>query len=201
MALLSYFAMKFFGPKRTVEPSQLISNLFHRGGRIIEKLVGIQLKNANHVEAKDEGPVEGVSYWKPNITINLVDDFTSFSSELLEFGTGRKKISLAYSSMPLLLMRKCCSSSVIAEESPLLVNDVATGDVITANPTSGGWELLLYDMNLICRRAKYSTVLDKNCTVEADENMLIEQPTRRWRSGGRGRKDRNDSVGNSLHYL
>ncbi|XP_020253046.1 cleft lip and palate transmembrane protein 1 homolog isoform X1 [Asparagus officinalis] len=29
-------------------------------------------------ESKDEGPVEWVSYWKPNITINLVDDFTSY---------------------------------------------------------------------------------------------------------------------------
>lgn len=29
---------------------------------------------------KDEGPVEWVSYWKPNITINLVDDFTRYVS-------------------------------------------------------------------------------------------------------------------------
>ncbi|KAJ6809282.1 cleft lip and palate transmembrane protein 1-like protein isoform X1 [Iris pallida] len=29
-------------------------------------------------EAKDEGPVEWVSYWKPNVTINLVDDFTRY---------------------------------------------------------------------------------------------------------------------------
>nr|XP_018682528.1 PREDICTED: uncharacterized protein LOC108953037 isoform X3 [Musa acuminata subsp. malaccensis] len=31
MALLSYFAMKFFGPKRPAELFQLISNLFHKG--------------------------------------------------------------------------------------------------------------------------------------------------------------------------
>nr|XP_018682526.1 PREDICTED: uncharacterized protein LOC108953037 isoform X1 [Musa acuminata subsp. malaccensis] len=79
MALLSYFAMKFFGPKRPAELFQLISNLFHKGDSL--------LKNDNHVEAKDEGPVDWVSYWKPNITINFVDNFTSFSSELLEFGT------------------------------------------------------------------------------------------------------------------
>nr|CAD1836923.1 unnamed protein product [Ananas comosus var. bracteatus] len=30
------------------------------------------------LEAKDEGPLEFVSYWKPNITINLVDDFTRY---------------------------------------------------------------------------------------------------------------------------
>ncbi|KAG1331225.1 cleft lip and palate transmembrane protein 1 [Cocos nucifera] len=35
-----------------------------------------ELKDDALLEAKDEGPVEWVSYWKPNITINLVDDFT-----------------------------------------------------------------------------------------------------------------------------
>ncbi|KAF7840199.1 cleft lip and palate transmembrane protein 1-like protein [Senna tora] len=29
-------------------------------------------------KSKDDGPVEWVSYWKPNITINLVDDFTRY---------------------------------------------------------------------------------------------------------------------------
>ena len=29
-------------------------------------------------DSKDEGPVEWISYWKPNITINLVDDFTRY---------------------------------------------------------------------------------------------------------------------------
>ncbi|XP_065010216.1 uncharacterized protein LOC135586202 isoform X2 [Musa acuminata AAA Group] len=105
MALLSYFAMKFFGPKRPAEPFQLISNLFHKGDSL--------LKNDNRVEAKDEGPVDWVSYWKPNITINFVDNFTS----------GRKKIRHAYSSMPLLLMRKRCTSSVVTEQSALPVNE------------------------------------------------------------------------------
>ncbi|XP_059656256.1 uncharacterized protein LOC132303146 [Cornus florida] len=30
------------------------------------------------LDSKDEGPVEWVSYWKPNITVNLVDDFTGY---------------------------------------------------------------------------------------------------------------------------
>lgn len=38
----------------------------------------LQLKDDTQVEAKDEGPVEWISYWKPNITINLVDDFTRY---------------------------------------------------------------------------------------------------------------------------
>ncbi|XP_008786461.2 cleft lip and palate transmembrane protein 1 homolog [Phoenix dactylifera] len=37
-----------------------------------------ELKEDTQAEAKDEGPVEWVSYWKPNITINLVDDFTRY---------------------------------------------------------------------------------------------------------------------------
>ncbi|XP_010930546.1 uncharacterized protein [Elaeis guineensis] len=35
-------------------------------------------KDDTQAEAKDEGLVEWVSYWKPNITINLVDDFTRY---------------------------------------------------------------------------------------------------------------------------
>uniref|UniRef100_A0A5B7AXP3 Cleft lip and palate transmembrane protein 1 n=1 Tax=Davidia involucrata TaxID=16924 RepID=A0A5B7AXP3_DAVIN len=31
------------------------------------------------VDSKENGPVEWVSYWKPNITVNLVDDFTRYS--------------------------------------------------------------------------------------------------------------------------
>lgn len=44
-------------------------------------------------DSKDEGPVEYISYWKPNITINLVDDFTEyvvpfllFSNDMLPLG-------------------------------------------------------------------------------------------------------------------
>ena len=29
-------------------------------------------------DSEDDKPVEWVSYWKPNITINLVDDFTRY---------------------------------------------------------------------------------------------------------------------------
>lgn len=38
----------------------------------------LQLKDDTQVEAKDVGPAEWISYWKPNITINLVDDFTRY---------------------------------------------------------------------------------------------------------------------------
>ncbi|KAM7513915.1 hypothetical protein LguiA_003498 [Lonicera macranthoides] len=31
------------------------------------------------LDSKDDGPVEWVSYWKPNITVNLVDDFTKYT--------------------------------------------------------------------------------------------------------------------------
>lgn len=29
-------------------------------------------------DSEDNGPEEWVSYWKPNITVNLVDDFTRY---------------------------------------------------------------------------------------------------------------------------
>jgi len=35
-------------------------------------------KENKEPEGKDEGPAEYISYWKPNVTINLVDDFTRY---------------------------------------------------------------------------------------------------------------------------
>uniref|UniRef100_M8CIG0 Cleft lip and palate transmembrane protein 1-like protein n=1 Tax=Aegilops tauschii TaxID=37682 RepID=M8CIG0_AEGTA len=35
-------------------------------------------KENKESEDKEEGPVEYISYWKPNVTINLVDDFTRY---------------------------------------------------------------------------------------------------------------------------
>ncbi|XP_021672068.1 uncharacterized protein LOC110658655 isoform X2 [Hevea brasiliensis] len=53
-------------------------------GEIISQVVG-----DNEVDPKDVGPVEWVSYWKPNVTINLVDDMTKFSADLnVEPSTG-----------------------------------------------------------------------------------------------------------------
>ncbi|XP_022149371.1 cleft lip and palate transmembrane protein 1 homolog [Momordica charantia] len=42
-------------------------------GEILKEVV-----DDDQVEVKDDGPVEWVSYWKPNVTINLVDDFTRY---------------------------------------------------------------------------------------------------------------------------
>ncbi|KAI3891853.1 hypothetical protein MKW92_010561 [Papaver armeniacum] len=33
----------------------------------------------SQIDAEDTGPTEWISYWKPNITINLVDDFTRYT--------------------------------------------------------------------------------------------------------------------------
>lgn len=30
-------------------------------------------------DLKEDGPPEWISYWKPNVTINLVDDFTRYA--------------------------------------------------------------------------------------------------------------------------
>ncbi|KAJ4883203.1 Transmembrane CLPTM1 family protein [Raphanus sativus] len=37
-----------------------------------------EVDDGHDSELKDEGPVEWISYWKPNVTINLVDDFTRY---------------------------------------------------------------------------------------------------------------------------
>ncbi|XP_011005578.1 PREDICTED: cleft lip and palate transmembrane protein 1 homolog [Populus euphratica] len=37
-----------------------------------------QVVDDGQADSKDDGPVEWISYWKPNVTINLVDDFTKY---------------------------------------------------------------------------------------------------------------------------
>ncbi|XP_043723952.1 cleft lip and palate transmembrane protein 1 homolog [Telopea speciosissima] len=37
-----------------------------------------EVADENQIDSKDDGPIEWVPYWKPNITINLVDDFTRY---------------------------------------------------------------------------------------------------------------------------
>ncbi|BFG30391.1 cleft lip and palate transmembrane protein 1 homolog [Prunus yedoensis var. nudiflora] len=43
-----------------------------------EKEPLIEVVDDTQGDSEDNGPVEWVSYWKPNITINLVDDFTGY---------------------------------------------------------------------------------------------------------------------------
>ncbi|CAI9763398.1 unnamed protein product [Fraxinus pennsylvanica] len=38
-----------------------------------------EVTDDDQVENRERGPVEWISYWKPNITINLADDFTGYS--------------------------------------------------------------------------------------------------------------------------
>lgn len=39
----------------------------------------LQVAKDAQVDEKEDGPDEWTSYWKPNITINLVDDFTRYN--------------------------------------------------------------------------------------------------------------------------
>ena len=53
----------------------------------------------SQADSKDDGPVEWISYWKPNVTINLVDDFTKYVSSQFQgsvrfFFYYKKKIKL-----------------------------------------------------------------------------------------------------------
>ncbi|CAH8270492.1 unnamed protein product [Arabidopsis lyrata] len=43
-----------------------------------ESKVEVEEVDGKDSDLKDEGPVEWVSYWKPNVTNNLVDDFTRY---------------------------------------------------------------------------------------------------------------------------
>ncbi|KAM1201044.1 hypothetical protein FF1_017367 [Malus domestica] len=43
-----------------------------------EKEPLVEVVDDTQGDSEDDGPVEWVSYWKPNITINLVDDFTRY---------------------------------------------------------------------------------------------------------------------------
>ncbi|PKU70824.1 cleft lip and palate transmembrane protein 1 homolog [Dendrobium catenatum] len=44
-----------------------------------EDILDLEVKDDIQSDSKDEGSVEWISYWKPNITINLVDDFNRYS--------------------------------------------------------------------------------------------------------------------------
>ncbi|XP_042494102.1 cleft lip and palate transmembrane protein 1 homolog [Macadamia integrifolia] len=46
------------------------------GSEEVEK--ASEVADESQIDSKDDGPTEWVSYWKPNITINLVDDFTRY---------------------------------------------------------------------------------------------------------------------------
>lgn len=46
MAVFWYFAMKFFSPKKPVEPSQLISNLFQKGEHLVRRTLDADLQTA-----------------------------------------------------------------------------------------------------------------------------------------------------------
>lgn len=45
----------------------------------MKKSILLQVAKDVQVDDKEDGPVEWTSYWKPNITINLVDDFTRYN--------------------------------------------------------------------------------------------------------------------------
>ncbi|KAF8405646.1 hypothetical protein HHK36_007722 [Tetracentron sinense] len=49
-------------------------------GELVSEMIG-----ESQIDSKDDGPMEWSSYWKPNITINLVDDFTRFLLSSLIF--------------------------------------------------------------------------------------------------------------------
>ncbi|XP_071736301.1 uncharacterized protein [Rutidosis leptorrhynchoides] len=79
IAVIYYFASKFFSPSS--KPSSSSPAASHHASQISNLFQKSELLDVDEpeTELKDKGPVEYLSYWKPNITINLVDDFTKYS--------------------------------------------------------------------------------------------------------------------------
>ncbi|XVE83478.1 hypothetical protein DITRI_Ditri16bG0091300 [Diplodiscus trichospermus] len=44
----------------------------------VQSVTMLHVADNAEADAKDDGPVEWIAYWKPNITINLVEDFTRY---------------------------------------------------------------------------------------------------------------------------
>lgn len=71
----SYSVVKFMPKSKTDKRRSLLGDTKESKG---EKTASEE-SEASEMEPKDEGPVEWISYWKPNVTINLLDDFTRYS--------------------------------------------------------------------------------------------------------------------------
>ncbi|KAK6125685.1 hypothetical protein DH2020_040577 [Rehmannia glutinosa] len=66
-------------PKKADKRKSLLGNSKDAGD---DERVPEVTKDA-HVDDKEDGPAEWTSYWKPNITINFVDDFTRYSQNAI----------------------------------------------------------------------------------------------------------------------
>lgn len=66
------------------------------------------LQENKEFEEKEEGPTEYISYWKPNVTINLVDDFTRYSqNQALFLGL----ICANFTCLRFMFFSMCCNIS------------------------------------------------------------------------------------------
>ncbi|CAA0833983.1 Transmembrane CLPTM1 family protein [Striga hermonthica] len=66
-------------PKRADKKKSLLGN--SKDAVVDEKAT--EVPNDSNDDDKEDGPVEWMSYWKPNVTINLVDDFTRYSQNAI----------------------------------------------------------------------------------------------------------------------
>ncbi|KAG4203021.1 hypothetical protein ERO13_A05G375100v2 [Gossypium hirsutum] len=67
--------VKYLPKSRSDKRKSLLGN--SKDGEVFEPEP--QVADDTEADSKDEGPVEWISYWKPNITINLVEDFTRYA--------------------------------------------------------------------------------------------------------------------------
>ncbi|RLM74055.1 CLPTM1-like membrane protein cnrB [Panicum miliaceum] len=75
-------------------------------------------KENKEPEDKDEGPAEYISYWKPNVTINLVDDFTRDTDLNVDPATGDYYPTVFFNEF-WLLRDKLIALNETVEELPL----------------------------------------------------------------------------------
>ncbi|CAA0833977.1 Transmembrane CLPTM1 family protein [Striga hermonthica] len=66
-------------PKKADKKKSLLGN--SKDAVVDEKAT--EVPNDSNDDVKEDGPVEWMSYWKPNVTINLVDDFTRYSQNAI----------------------------------------------------------------------------------------------------------------------
>ncbi|MQL88990.1 hypothetical protein Taro_021568 [Colocasia esculenta] len=80
--IVTYLPKSKWGKKRSLlgnsKGSDEVETMSRESNFVATVLVYKNLKDDMQDAAKDEEPLEWVSFWKPNVTINLVEDFTRY---------------------------------------------------------------------------------------------------------------------------
>ncbi|KAH8479896.1 hypothetical protein H0E87_030202 [Populus deltoides] len=115
-----------------------------------------QVVDDSQADSKDDGPVEWISFWKPNVTINLVDDFTKYADLNVEPTSGNYFPTLFFNEFWLLRDKFIAINDTVTE----LTLNLEVGPISTTK-----WQLFLQiDQSFQVHRS-YGSMLEG----EADE--------------------------------